>query len=129
MDILFLRRTYKTISMKKIWMMVIFSFLTIVVVAQRVSNQYSPRVSQVKTEHKSKTSNEQSEKVIIWNDEFTNPANWTIANIGTNDEEWHFSNDPSLGETVTALPAALVPFVSETAANGFLLVNSDGKTL
>lgn len=104
-----------------------FSFAALAVNAQRVSNEYAPRVSEVKSEHKAKPTNQQVEKVIIWSDEFTTPANWTIANIGTNDEEWHFSNDPTLGETVTALPAALVPFASATAGNGFLLVNSDGN--
>jgi hypothetical protein len=113
--------------MKKVYMIGMFSFAAVAVNAQRVSNEYAPRVSEVKSEHKAKPTNQQVEKVIIWSDEFTTPANWTIANIGTNDEEWHFSNDPTLGETVTALPAALVPFASATAGNGFLLVNSDGN--
>lgn len=113
--------------MKKVYMIGMFSFAALAVNAQRVSNEYAPRVSEVKSEHKAKPTNQQVEKVIIWSDEFTTPANWTIANIGTNDEEWHFSNDPTLGETVTALPAALVPFASATAGNGFLLVNSDGN--
>lgn len=113
--------------MKKVYMIGMFSFAALAVNAQRVSNDYAPRVSEVKAEKKAKPTSEQVEKVIIWSDEFTTPANWTIANIGTNDEEWHFSSDPTLGETVTTLPAALVPFASATAANGFLLVNSDGN--
>ena len=113
--------------MKKVYMIGMFWFAALAVNAQRVSNEYAPRVSEIKSEHKAKPTNQQVEKVIIWSDEFTTPANWTIANIGTNDEEWHFSNDPTLGETVTALPAALVPFASATAGNGFLLVNSDGN--
>jgi hypothetical protein len=113
--------------MKKVYMIGMFSFAALAVNAQRVSNEYSPRVSDVKSEHKAKPTNQQVEKVIIWSDEFTTPANWTIANIGTNDEEWHFSSDPALGETVSTLPAALVPFASATASNGFLLVNSDGS--
>jgi hypothetical protein len=113
--------------MKKVYIIGMFSFAALAVNAQRVSNEYAPRVSEVKSEIKAKPTNQQVEKVIIWSDEFTTPANWTIANIGTNDEEWHFSSDPTLGETVTTLPAALVPFASATAANGFLLVNSDGN--
>jgi hypothetical protein len=72
--------------MKKVYMIGVFSFAALAVNAQRVSNEYAPRVSEVKSEHKAKPTNQQVEKVIIWSDEFTTPANWTIANIGTNDD-------------------------------------------
>lgn len=69
-----------------------------------------------------------SEKaVILWEDDFSTPANWTIVNDGTNLEQWQISNDPSLGALDTPLPPELIPFASTSAANGFLFVNSDAN--
>ena len=58
----------------------------------------------------------------IWSDNFSTPANWTIASTGSNPEQWNFSTDP------TDIPvSAMSPFASPTAANGFLFVNSDAN--
>jgi hypothetical protein len=58
--------------------------------------------------------------VILWQDDFSTPANWTIANVGTNAEDWAFSTNPAV------IPVAVMaPMASATAANGFLFVNSD----
>lgn len=62
----------------------------------------------------------QTKATILWSDDFDTPANWTIANNGTNVATWEFETDPA------AIPvSALAPFASTTAANGFLFVNSD----
>lgn len=58
----------------------------------------------------------------IWSDDFSSGANWTIASTGSNSEQWHIITDPN------AIPVgALSPFMSPTASNGFLFVNSDAN--
>lgn len=59
---------------------------------------------------------------ILWSDDFSTPANWTIANIGSNAEDWSFSTNPGI------IPvSAMAPMASTTASNGFLFVNSDAN--
>jgi hypothetical protein len=64
----------------------------------------------------------EAKATIIWSDNFSTAANWTIASTGSNPEQWHIINTPN------AIPvSALSPFASPTAANGFLFVNSDAN--
>jgi hypothetical protein len=58
----------------------------------------------------------------IWSDDFSSAANWTIANTGSNPEQWNFINTPN------SIPVSVLsPFAAPTAANGFLFVNSDAN--
>jgi hypothetical protein len=64
----------------------------------------------------------EAKATIIWSDNFSTAANWTIASTGSNPEQWNIINTPN------AIPvSALSPFASPTAANGFLFVNSDAN--
>jgi hypothetical protein len=59
---------------------------------------------------------------IIWSDDFSSAANWTIASTGSNPEQWNFINTPG------SIPVSVLsPFAAPTAANGFLFVNSDAN--
>ena len=59
---------------------------------------------------------------IIWSDDFSSAANWTIASTGSNSEQWNFINTPG------SIPVSVLsPFAAPTAANGFLFVNSDAN--
>ena len=59
---------------------------------------------------------------VLWDDDFSTPANWTIANTGTNAAQWEFTTD------VNTIPvSALAPMASTTASNGFLFISSDAN--
>lgn len=61
------------------------------------------------------------DRTIIWQDDFSNPANWTINHYGTEDLDWQ------VGQGLTGSGgAAIAPIESPTAANGYAMVDSDG---
>lgn len=63
-----------------------------------------------------------SEKISLWSDDFSTPANWSIVNTGANPAGWEFSTDPA------DIPVSvLAPMASTTAGNGYLFVNSDAN--
>ena len=58
----------------------------------------------------------------LWSNDFSTPADWILASPGSANISWEFSTTP------TVIPvAALSPFGSTTAANGFLFINSDAN--
>jgi len=64
-----------------------------------------------------------SEKITIWTNDFSVPADWTVTNDASpahTNGAWAISTNPA------AIPvAALAPAAFATAANGYALVNSD----
>ena len=56
----------------------------------------------------------------IWYDDCSDPNNWLFENTSTLNIDWRIETDPTM-------PAggALTPFLSATASNGFMFVNSD----
>lgn len=59
---------------------------------------------------------------LLWENDFSDAATWTVSIDGSNPAGWEFSTDPSV------IPVgALSPFASTSAANGFLFVNSDAN--
>lgn len=56
---------------------------------------------------------------VIWSDDFSNPANWTIANEAGNNDNWVIGTDGPAGSF------AIPDIASTTAANGFALFDSD----
>ena len=49
----------------------------------------------------------EAKATIIWSDNFSTAANWTIGSTGSNPEQWHIINTP------TSIPvSALSPFAS-----------------
>ncbi len=60
------------------------------------------------------------ERAVIWSDDFSNPANWTIGNINDpNNDNWVIGTDVPSGAY------AINPIASTTADNGFALFDSD----
>ncbi len=70
---------------------------------------------------KPNTSNLVEKGAVLWSDDFSTPANWTLSNTSIPALDWSFETDPA------AIPvSALSPMGSATAANGYLFINSDG---
>lgn len=60
------------------------------------------------------------ERAVIWSDDFSNPANWTIGNINDpNNDNWVIGTNGPSGSF------AIAPIASTTADNGFALFDSD----
>ncbi len=59
--------------------------------------------------------------ITVWNDDFSNPSNWTFSNTSTpNPLDWSIITD------VNASPVpALSPIMLPSAANGFAFINGD----
>ncbi|MBS1937946.1 MAG: T9SS type A sorting domain-containing protein [Bacteroidetes bacterium] len=61
-----------------------------------------------------------SNRAVIWSDDFSVPANWTIGNINdAHNDNWVIGTTPPGGSF------AIPPIASTTAANGFALFDSD----
>jgi len=97
----------------------------VIAFGQNVTNKY-PTAQQAK--HGGKlveakpinVSTPKAEGDIIWEDDFSTPANWTFSNTSTPTHGWEISTN------VNAAPyAALNPIGTPTAANGFGFINSD----
>lgn len=61
--------------------------------------------------------------MTVWSDDFSTPANWTMANTGAEAVDW------TIETTEAAMPnaaATLYPFASNSLLNGYALINSDG---
>lgn len=66
--------------------------------------------------------------ITLWSNDFSNPADWTIANAGSTGTpphagaggDWTISTNASAGPVAALNPAAL-----PTVANGYALINSD----
>ncbi len=92
-------------------------------------NQYSDAVTgnhKLKTENIKSSANQNSKKngsntinTAFWNDDFSTPANWVIANETGNTDDWVIgTNGPSGSFAIAAI-------TSTSAANGFALFDSD----
>ena len=109
--------------MKKIYISLI-GLIAVGSVSAQVSNvaplqkKNSQMVGQVKMSKLIPT----EKATVLWDDDFSTPANWTIANTGTNAAQWAFTTD------VNTIPvSALAPMASTTASNGFLFISSDAN--
>jgi hypothetical protein len=60
---------------------------------------------------------------VLWSNDFSVPSTWTMTNSSAPiSQDWSISTNPG------AIPvAALSPFASTTASNGFAFINSDGQ--
>lgn len=109
--------------MKKIYISLI-GFIAVGSVSAQVSNvaplqkKNSQMVGQVKMSKLIPT----EKATVLWTDDFSTPANWTIANTGTSAAQWAFTTN------VNTIPvSALAPMASTTASNGFLFISSDAN--
>ncbi len=62
---------------------------------------------------------------VLWSDDIANLNNWTVVNTGTGTNAttgWYHETNPA------AIPVSTIsPFASTSAANGFMMVNSDAN--
>lgn len=115
--------------MKKIY----FSILTIAIAsgvhAQR--NTAAPYLNQkqcnesVYHTHNKPNQVQNVEKLVIWSDDFSVPANWTMTNSSA-PTSWDWVITTNQADIPNAAPS-LQPFASTTASNGFALIDSDGQ--
>lgn len=64
--------------------------------------------------------------ITLWSNDFSNPAQWTIANAGSTATPPHTGGDWSITTNASAGPtAALNPAGFTSVANGYALINSD----
>lgn len=71
--------------------------------------------------HPSNSVVQNDDRTIIWEDDLSNAANWSIEHIGTEDLDWQ------IGQGLTGSGgAAIDPIASPTAANGYAMLDSDG---
>lgn len=121
--------------MRKFYLLAFLGVLTNSIIAQTgiSKKQYSPMAtskngSSIKF-NAEKNSNHYSLKgVVLWDDEFDVPSNWTTTNSSQPISwGWVLESDPtSIPENQTNAPE-LFPFSSTTVGNGFALIDSDGQ--
>lgn len=117
--------------MKKIY----FSILSLVIASgvHAQKNTAAPYLNQkecnesVQYVHNKPNQVQNVEKLVIWSDDFSVPANWTMTNQSSgNTLDFSIETNPDLQSmNVTTMPASLTPFASTTASNGFLWISSD----
>lgn len=113
--------------MKKIYFGALTLALCSASFAQNVQNVQVPLTKADNSTQKVKPTQLQNSNddraFIIWSDDCSSAATWTMTNISTPTLDWSIETDPA------AIPvSALAPFASASAANGFLFINSDGIT-
>lgn len=72
-----------------------------------------------KLKNTSTSSQAKDVNAIIWSDDFSVPANWTIANTVGNSDNWVISTTGPSGSY------AIAPIMSTSASNGYALFDSD----
>ncbi|MFA4851090.1 MAG: T9SS type A sorting domain-containing protein [Bacteroidales bacterium] len=103
--------------MKKITFLTIALLLSVCLFAQHSMMSLSKNKAMVTT--KAKLPGTSGTKAIIWQDDFSVPANWTITNDVGNSDDW------VIGTGVPSGTYAIDGIASTTAANGFALFDSD----
>ncbi len=109
--------------MKKFYLGALALATVATVNAQRINqNTFAPAGKHTAIGEVSKpVSINQEKATVLWDDDFSTPANWSFSNASTPAHGWVISTTP----TATGAVAALSPFASTTASNGFAIVDSD----
>lgn len=110
--------------MKKIYISLLSLLALNTVSAQAVNNSdLSPaKKSSSFTEKVKATAIVPTKGITLWQSDFSNPADWTMANTSTPSYDWMITTNTAL------IPvAALAPAGFTTAANGYALIDSDGQ--
>jgi len=110
--------------MKKIYLSALALAIVTSATAQRINQNTFAPVGKHTTigELPSKATINQTKATVLWDDDFSTPANWSFSNASTPAHGWVISTTP----TATSMVAALSPFASSTAANGYAFCDSDG---
>lgn len=110
--------------MKKNYLIVVLLTLSSVLSSQISSNKLIR-----KHEFKNKKINSsiipQSRGLELWSSEFDTPSDWAITSSGTDPTAWTISSNPTFNSSIQA-GTPFTDFLSTTASNGFLYIDSDG---
>ena len=94
------------------------------VMGQAQSNNMAPapgKVQYQEFQNRNNGSSAGADRVTLWQDDFSNPANWVIAHDGT------FNSDFEIGPGLVSGGQYGTPAIlSTTSANGYAMYNSDG---
>ncbi|MES2588931.1 MAG: T9SS type A sorting domain-containing protein [Bacteroidota bacterium] len=61
-------------------------------------------------------------KSVVWQDDFSNPANWSMTNSSSPSADWTISTDPN-----AAPRSEFRPFAFTTLNNGYAIIDSDAQ--
>ncbi len=117
--------------MKKIYLSILAVACAVGANAQQQGRLHTKEAYGPESSVKPKPQIQVSEKAtLIWDDEFDVPANWTLTNNSAGPTlDFSFETNPDIQAlNVSAVPAELTPFASNSASNGFLFVSSDAAT-
>jgi hypothetical protein len=110
--------------MKKNYLIVVLLTLSSVLSSQSSSNKLIR-----KHEFKNKKINSsiipQSRGLELWSSEFDTAGHWSITSSGTDPTAWTISSNPTFNSSIQA-GTPFTDFLSATASNGFLYIDSDG---
>jgi len=110
--------------MKKNYLIVVLLTLSSVLSSQNSSNKLIR-----KHEFKNKKINSsiipQSRGLELWSSEFDTAGHWSITSSGTDPTAWTISSNPTFNSSIQA-GTPFTDFLSATASNGFLYIDSDG---
>ena len=110
--------------MKKNYLIVVLLTLSSVLSSQISSNKLIR-----KHEFKNKKINSsiipQSRGLELWSSEFDTAGHWSITSSGTDPTAWTISSNPTFNSSIQA-GTPFTDFLSTTASNGFLYIDSDG---
>jgi hypothetical protein len=67
----------------------------------------------------------QSRGLELWSSEFDTAGHWSITSSGTDPTAWTISSNPTFNSSIQA-GTPFTDFLSTTASNGFLYIDSDG---
>jgi hypothetical protein len=109
--------------MKKIYLSALALATISTATAQRINQNTFAPVGKHTTigELPSKSTINQTKATVLWDDDFSTASNWIFSNASTPAHGWVISTNP----TATNIVAALSPFASTTASNGYAFCNSD----
>ncbi len=108
--------------MKKIYLSLVAIAAVSVASAQQLATDFAraPKntsFSSAKTTPASTT----APKAIIWTNDCSNAADWTVSNTSTPATDWFWTTDPA------AMPSGAGPATMTTATNGYWLIDSDSQ--
>lgn len=105
--------------MKKIYLSALSLAVVTGLSAQIGTSQLAPKTANFSSVNNSTANNSSFEKVTLWSNDISVAADWAFTNSSTPSQDWYIETDPAMVPTFG-------PVMTATAANGFLMIDSDG---
>ena len=110
--------------MKKNYLIVVLLTLSSVLSSQ-ISSSKLIRKHEFKNKKINSSIIPQSRGLELWSSEFDTAGHWSITSSGTDPTAWTISSNPTFNSSIQA-GTPFTDFLSTTASNGFLYIDSDG---